>query len=44
MKMQFKVFLNIVLVLAGTVSFAQEPVKPAAEVEGLFSDKDPKLN
>ena len=43
MKMRFRVFITIVLLFVGTV-FAQEPVKPAADVEGLFRDNDPQRN
>ena len=42
--MRFNVFMHVALLFAGTVSVAQEPVKPAADVEGLFRDKDQKLN
>jgi len=44
MKMPFRVFITIALLFVGTVSFAQEPVKPANDVEALFRDKDPKQN
>jgi hypothetical protein len=44
MKTRFKVFLNIALLFAGTVSFAQEPVKPAANVtEHSFQGISPSL-
>jgi hypothetical protein len=42
--MRFKAFLQIASLFAGTISFAQEPVKPAADIESLFRDRDPKLN
>ena len=44
MKDRFAVLITAALLLVGSMFFAQEAVKPAADVEALFHDKDPKLN
>ncbi|HEY4906473.1 MAG TPA: nuclear transport factor 2 family protein [Candidatus Acidoferrum sp.] len=43
MKIRFIVSITVALLFAGVV-FAQEPVKPAEDVDALFHDKDPQKN
>jgi len=44
MKIRFAIPLAFVALFAGAVAFAQEPVKPADDVDALFKDKNKKLN
>ncbi len=44
MRMRYAVPITIVISLAGAVVCAQEPVKPAANVDVLFRDSNKKLN
>jgi hypothetical protein len=43
MKIRFAVSIMLVAFCASAIN-AQEPVKPAADVEALFKDNDKKLN
>ena len=44
MKIRHAVSVLIVVLSASSWMYAQEPVKPAADVEALFKDNDKKLN
>ena len=44
MKHRNLVLISAVLLLAGSIAHAQDPVKPAADVEVLFKDSNQRLN
>jgi len=44
MRIRSSVLAGITVLLASVLTYAQEPVKPAADVESLFRDKNEKLN
>lgn len=44
MKLRVAVPVAFFALFAGSLAFAQDPVKPAADVEALFKDKNPKMN
>jgi len=44
MKTHFAGLIVVAALLSNAAAYAQEPVKPAADVESLFKDKDKKLN
>jgi len=44
MKFRYALPMMFVALFAGVLACAQEPVKPAADVESLFKDNDKKLN
>src|SRR5215472_10913932 len=44
MKIRFAIPVAFVMMCAGTLAVAQDPVKPADDVESLFKDKNKKMN
>lgn len=44
MKIRFSIPIAFIALSAGAVAFAQDPVKPASDVDSLFHDKNKKLN
>ena len=44
MKMRYALPVTLAVLLAGAFAWAQEPVRPAADIESLFKDRNKKLS